>query len=720
MLVVFKQAPTACFDGFVLPVCGAERIFHTVVMFPLLLYYKWGLGINKALQQSIFDMPLLFRAKCPFVAIELGRTGSFVAQNKTKDTTATKGCITGVGALCGVGAPEAFMPNKPFCLPAHYIYQTCNLCSVFSLKKSHIPAVRNRTPPPPPVPPAWTRLNSHRQVWNWAFEWSTPLFLAFAHRAAAIRAHAAFAPPRPHMADAFSLDLWRCISEFLASDTLAQVCGPLYRRLGRRYVRFRLAACNVVPRLAALLPTICVLHGTCSNLGPRGSSKAGSLASLGAAPHLHTLSLTLNGGAVGPQGARALAMLRDSPRLRTLTLRLKDNEVSDAGAQALAALSDAPQLRSLALDLSSPNTPDARVGDPGAAALAQLRNATALQGLTLCLRRTRVGDTGAEALAGVGLAPQLRVLRVELGSTAVRSRGAQAYAALKAARLLHTLELDLRGCPVSDAGAEALAELREAPTLRTLTLHLSHAQIHHRGAQALALLRTTPRLQQLRLDLLCNDVGPEGAEALAELRCAPLLEQLCLELARNGVGDRGACALARLKDAPALRRLSLSLFCNAVSDAGAQALAALGAAPALEVLDLDLSRNSGVGDDAGRALVRLCDAPALHALHLWLAGTGIAGLAAVQESSIPLNLTIMFRDECTLSASFCRYCPKECAVPHCLTAALRVAVQGPGFYERWMPSAQTEGQVDGLGLELYGRTKYFHGLMLRLADCRLD
>ena len=83
-----------------------------------------------------------------------------------------------------------------------------------------------------------------------------------------------------------------------------------------------------------------------------------ALASLKAAPFLHTLSLHLASQGdesrtnLTHQGFGALANLKEAPHLHTLSLNLSDCSVGDAGAEAVAGLKEAPRLHTLCLNLS--------------------------------------------------------------------------------------------------------------------------------------------------------------------------------------------------------------------------------------------------------------------------------------------------------------------------------------------------------------------------------
>ena len=84
-----------------------------------------------------------------------------------------------------------------------------------------------------------------------------------------------------------------------------------------------------------------------------------ALASLKAAPFLHTLSLHLASQGdesrtnLTHQGFGALASPKEAPHLHTLSLNLSDCSVGDAGAEAVAGgLKEAPRLHTLCLNLS--------------------------------------------------------------------------------------------------------------------------------------------------------------------------------------------------------------------------------------------------------------------------------------------------------------------------------------------------------------------------------
>ena len=79
-------------------------------------------------------------------------------------------------------------------------------------------------------------------------------------------------------------------------------------------------------------------------------------------------------------------------------------------------------------------------------------------------------------------------------------------------------------------------------------------------------------------------------------------------------GRNGAQALAGLKEAPALHALRLYLSVNNVGDNGAEALAGLKEAPVLHTLYLDLVGNK-VGASGAQAFQGL-QAPALRILQL--------------------------------------------------------------------------------------------------------
>jgi hypothetical protein len=142
---------------------------------------------------------------------------------------------------------------------------------------------------------------------------------------------------------------------------------------------------------------------------------------------------------VGFAGCRALARLsRAAPHLHTLSLQLDGNEIGDAGLDVLATSLNLPHLKELYLGLKNNN-----IGPDGIWPLMYGLGKTrkTLHTLHVELEDNRIGNDGAVMLAEIG-------------------------------RFVHTLRLGCKYNGIGDEGANALYKLPRSEVLRHIDLNL--------------------------------------------------------------------------------------------------------------------------------------------------------------------------------------------------------------------------------------------------------
>ena len=151
-------------------------------------------------------------------------------------------------------------------------------------------------------------------------------------------------------------------------------------------------------------------------------------------------------------------------------------------AMAMATLGGAPKLHALTLTVANRS----RLGNAGAKAIAQLRHLTSLRNVIITARYQKKGPAGAQTVARLGTLRQAETLALNLHGNHIQKTGAKGLADLSQPPTIRNLNLGLGENKIGDGGAMALGRLNRNQPLQTLSLNMSANGISNRGVGSLS------------------------------------------------------------------------------------------------------------------------------------------------------------------------------------------------------------------------------------------